>query len=121
MRPAIWGTLFVSLGLACAVRADPKLGSYAPDIEAKDWLNTDGQPLSLVECRGMTVVLFCWVSWHPGGESIMPLMTRINSSPVGRRGRLPDWRHRFGAQTHRGNGAEGKGVLPHRARSQEDL
>jgi tetratricopeptide (TPR) repeat protein len=84
MRPAIWGALFVSLGLVCAVRADPKVGSYAPDIEAKDWLNTDGQPLSLVECRGMTVVLFCWVSGQAGSESIIPLMTQINSSASGR-------------------------------------
>jgi tetratricopeptide (TPR) repeat protein len=84
MKPAIWGALFVGLGFACAVQADPKVGSYAPDLEAKDWLNTDGQPLSLVECRGMTVMLFCWSAGQTGGESVLPLMTQVNNSRQGR-------------------------------------
>jgi tetratricopeptide (TPR) repeat protein len=83
-------TVFVIVGaaLACAVaaHADPKIGSYAPDIEAKEWLNTDGgEPLSLAECRGMVVVLFCWVTWHPGGEQVMPLMATLHNSGFGRR------------------------------------
>jgi TolA-binding protein len=61
-------------------RADPKVGSYAPDVEAKEWLNTDGgEPVSLAECRGMITVLFCWVTWHPGGEYVMPLMASIDN------------------------------------------
>lgn len=60
----------------------PEKGSYAPDIEAKEWINTD-EPISLSEMRGMSVVLFFWVSWHEGGESILPLMNLVNSA-IGR-------------------------------------
>jgi tetratricopeptide (TPR) repeat protein len=84
MRPAIWGALFVSLGFAWAVQADPKVGSYAPDLDAKDWLNTDGQALSLVECRGMAVMLFCWSAGQSGSDTMLPLMTRISNSAYGR-------------------------------------
>jgi tetratricopeptide (TPR) repeat protein len=73
---ASWGT-----GVA---RADLKPGTYAPDLEAKEWMNTNGEPLSLTEYRGMIVVLFFWVSWHEGGEAIMPLMTLVNGSRFGR-------------------------------------
>jgi cytochrome c biogenesis protein CcmG/thiol:disulfide interchange protein DsbE len=69
-----------------AVRADPTIGSYAQDVEAKEWLNTDeGQPVSLAECRGMITVLFCWVTWHPGGEYVMPMMAQIDNSGYGKR------------------------------------
>ncbi len=76
-------SLIISLAcvliLACPlVRADLKEGKYAPDIEAEEWLNVD-EPISLAELRGMTVVLFFWVSWHPGGENVMPLMNLVGS------------------------------------------
>ena len=71
---------------AGVVRADPKIGSYAPDVEAKEWLNTDeGQPVSLAECRGMITVIFCWVTWHPGGEYVMPMMAQIDNSGYGKK------------------------------------
>ena len=84
MKAASVAGLCVSLALSSAASADPKVGSYLPDIEAKEWVNTDGDPVSLAECRGMAVVLFCWVSWHEGGEAIMPLMTLVNNSRFGR-------------------------------------
>ena len=42
--------------LSGTVRADLEIGTYAPDLEAGDWLNTDGQSISLSELRGMVVV-----------------------------------------------------------------
>ncbi len=85
MRSIIAAIVCLAVAGGTAGRADPPVGSYAPDIEAKDWMNTDGQPISLAECRGMIVVLFCWVSWHSGGEEILPLMTLVNASPYGRK------------------------------------
>lgn len=83
MKAAIVAALCVSFAIGSVARADLKPGTYAPDIEATQWLNTDGQPISLAECRGMVVVLFFWVSWHEGGEYIMPLMTLVNASRYG--------------------------------------
>ncbi len=62
MTRALIVAVGVMLGLSAVARADLKPGTYAPDIEAKDWANTDGEPISLAECRGMVVVLFFWVS-----------------------------------------------------------
>lgn len=70
------------LGSLCMgmVRAQLKEGTYAPDIEAKEWLNAD-DPISLKELRGMCVVLFFWVSFHQGGQYHMELLNLIESSP----------------------------------------
>jgi hypothetical protein len=85
MRLPIVAALCASLLTAGIVRADPRKGDFAPDIEAKQWLNTDnGDPVSIAECRGMVVVLFFWVSWNPGGEFVMPLMNMVNASRFGR-------------------------------------
>lgn len=78
MRALIAAVLCAGLGLAGAARADLEKGAWAPDIEARQWKNTD-EPISLYECKGMVVVLFFWVSWHQGGEYIMPLMNFVNS------------------------------------------
>lgn len=85
MRPVMLAALCLGWAGISVVRADPKIGSYAPDIEAKSWMNTDGQPLSLAEYRGMVVVLFCWGAGPGGGEAVMPMMTAMNNSVVGRR------------------------------------
>lgn len=61
-----------------AVRADLAVGSWAPDIEAKDWKNVD-EPVSLYECRGMVVVLFFWSSWSGVGEDVLAAMNFVNS------------------------------------------
>lgn len=86
MRFACGAMLIAALHLSVAARADLPAGTYAPDIEAAEWLNTDppGEPVSLAEHRGRVVVLFFWVSWHPGGEDVMPLMVRVNASQFGR-------------------------------------
>lgn len=81
MKTAIVALLCVGFAAGVA-RADLEKGTYAPDIEARDWLNTD-EPVSLAELRGMTVMMFFWVSWHPGGEYVIPMMNLFNSR-VGR-------------------------------------
>jgi len=80
---AIGLLVLAALGAALAQEKQeeglPK-GTFAPDIEAKEWLNTpNGEALSLTELRGMVVVVFFWVTWHKGGELVMPLMNEINS------------------------------------------
>ena len=83
MKPVIVALLCVAaaFGQTKQEREDGlEKGTYAPDIEAKEWINTkNGEPLSLTELRGMVVVLFFWVTWHPGGEMVMPVMNEVNS------------------------------------------
>lgn len=57
-----------------------KEGELAPEIEAAEWLNSEG-PVSLAELRGMTVVLFFWVSFHSGGQSMMTGLNVLANSP----------------------------------------
>ncbi|MFO0838440.1 MAG: hypothetical protein U1D55_07910 [Phycisphaerae bacterium] len=65
---------------AGVARADLEKGAIAPDIEAKEWLNVD-EPLSLAELRGMTVVLFFFVSFDSAlGQNYM---TFINVMEAG--------------------------------------
>lgn len=78
MRIALALAIGGALWAGTAARADLAEGTYAPDIEAKAWLNTD-EPISLAELRGMTVVLVFWKGWHQGGEQVMPLMNLLNS------------------------------------------
>lgn len=61
--------------------ADLDEGKLAPDIEAEEWLNTE-KPISLAELRGMVVVLYFWVSFHDGGEQVLPLMTLADGSDL---------------------------------------
>ena len=64
----------------------PQVGDYAPSIEAKEWLNVTNEKEipSLVELRGMTVVLFFWVSWHEGGDALLPYVNVLSYNPFGR-------------------------------------
>ena len=82
MRTAIVAVLCVGFAVGNPARADLDKGDYAPDIEAKEWMNTD-EPISVIELRGMVVIVFFWVSWNPGGEYVMPLMSALNSK-IGR-------------------------------------
>ncbi|MBL8878289.1 MAG: redoxin domain-containing protein [Phycisphaerales bacterium] len=61
--------------------ADLEKGTVAPDIEAKEWLNTD-EPISLADYRGMVVVLFFWVSFHQGGQNVMTELNIIENHPA---------------------------------------
>lgn len=74
------GVLLMGLTAPFAARADLKEGTIAPDIEAKEWLNTD-EGVSLSDLRGMVVVLFFWVGWHDGGEAILPLVNQLDNAP----------------------------------------
>lgn len=93
MKSVLIAVLCVGMLLPGLARADLEEGTYAPDIEAKDWMNTkellgseeDG-PISLSELRGMVVVLYFWVSWSRGGEYYMPLINVVeNHRNLGRR------------------------------------
>ncbi len=84
MRAAVVAAVCMLAAMNGGVRADPPKGSFARAIEAEEWMNTDGEPVSLAELRGMVVVLFFWVSWNPGGENIMPLMNLVNASQYGK-------------------------------------
>ena len=80
MKPALIAIALVGLILGSSVRADLEEGQYAPDLEAEDWLNTeDGQPISLSNLKGMTIVLYFWVSWHEGGERFIPAVNQIEN------------------------------------------
>jgi hypothetical protein len=62
----------------------PQVGDYAPDIEAKDWVNVysaEDIP-SFAELRGMVIVLFFWTSWHDAGEYVMPMMNLLEYGPT---------------------------------------
>lgn len=71
------GTLIGLLAGPAAAKLEE--GDLAPDIEAAEWLNVD-HPVSLKEYRGMVVVLFFWVSFHDGGEMVMPWMNILENS-----------------------------------------
>jgi len=81
----MWRTLIIvavaGLLLSGTVRADLEIGTYAPDLEAGDWLNTDGQSISLSELRGMVVVLFFWATHHQAGEAAMGGINMIENHP----------------------------------------
>jgi tetratricopeptide (TPR) repeat protein len=66
-----------------------QVGDYAPSIEAEEWLNVehDEDIPSLIELRGMVVVVFFWVSWHEGGEYLLPMVNMLSYNPrIGRTG-----------------------------------
>ncbi|MHC4091925.1 MAG: hypothetical protein ACYSVY_16945 [Planctomycetota bacterium] len=66
-----------------------QVGDYAPAVEAGDnnkaWINVasaDERP-SMTELRGLVVVLFFWVSWHEGGEFLLPYVNMLSYNPMG--------------------------------------
>jgi hypothetical protein len=62
----------------------PKVGEYAPDFEAKEWIIDEGDEVpSLAALRGMVVVVVFWVSWHDGGEVLMPYINEASSRFAG--------------------------------------
>jgi tetratricopeptide (TPR) repeat protein len=70
MRLTLILTVLVGALAVPLARADLAAGTFAPDIDAQEWLNSDG-PVSLSELRGMVVVLYFWVTFHRGGEFFM--------------------------------------------------
>jgi len=86
MRTTLFMVVLVGMVFANVVRADLEVGSYAPDVEAKEWLNAENtlpeeEIPSLKELRGMVVVLFFWVSFHSGGENLMPFINIVATNP----------------------------------------
>lgn len=82
MKWLICGLMCISvLAAPMTAYADLEKGTIAPDIEAKEWLNTD-EPLSLADFRGMVVVLFFWVSFHQGGQNVMTELNIIENHPA---------------------------------------
>lgn len=83
---ALFGVFFAAAGHAQNNdEKKVKVGSVAPDIEAKEWINAEQTPPSLAEVRGMVVVLFFWVSFHPAGEQVMPTLVALqNQAEYGR-------------------------------------
>ncbi|TWT40350.1 thiol-disulfide oxidoreductase [Phycisphaerae bacterium RAS1] len=79
MRYIVLAMVVAGFLSSAAARADLKEGTIAPDIEAKEWLNTD-EPVSLSDLRGMVVVLFFWVGWHDAGEAILPLVNQLDNT-----------------------------------------
>jgi peroxiredoxin len=75
----IWLVLAAMSAATPAAQAALKEGTLAPDIEAKEWLNTD-HPVSIAELRGMIVVLYFWVSFHETGQAILPDMTLLDNN-----------------------------------------
>jgi hypothetical protein len=77
-----FGLGLLAIGLVCGAvaRADLDVGTWAPDLEASDWVNTDGQSLSIAECRGMVVVLFFWSSASEGLDQLLPYFTLMNAT-----------------------------------------
>lgn len=62
-----------------------KVGDYAPDFEAEDWVNVEsGDVPSLSELRGMVVVIFFWVARHEGGETLLTFVNEYENSERGR-------------------------------------
>ncbi len=62
-----------------------KVGDYAPDFEAEEWVNADDEDIpSLAELRGMVVVIFFWVARHEGGESLLTFVNQYENSERGR-------------------------------------
>ncbi len=54
-------------------------GDYAPDIEASEWLNVEGEPPSLVELRGMVIVLFHFVSFNDAADIVFPFLNLVDN------------------------------------------
>lgn len=86
MNARILAGVFAALIVtATPVLGDLEKGTYAPEIEAKEWLNTpNGEAVSLTERRGLVVVLFFWTELGGGGEQLLQYMNVIDIPIIGR-------------------------------------
>jgi cytochrome c biogenesis protein CcmG/thiol:disulfide interchange protein DsbE len=82
MRRLLTIALIAGLAFSPIARADLEVGTFAPDLEARDWLNTDGRPLSLAELRGMMVVLYFWASWADASKQLLPVINELENNWV---------------------------------------
>jgi peroxiredoxin len=81
MRWLALGIVLLGVWRGSLARADIEPGKYAPDIEAKDWLNSEG-PVSLKDMRGLVVVLYFWVSFHEAGEVFIESVNILHNHRV---------------------------------------
>lgn len=83
MRSWAIAALLTALGFSAAAPGqDPqnekiKVGDWAPDVEAKEWVNANGtlpasEVPSLREYRGLVTLLVFWVSHQEGGRYLLP-------------------------------------------------
>lgn len=79
MRNCLLLAIVAALGGAAAL-AQLEKGTVAPDLDAKQWFNTDGEPLSLQDTRGMITVLYFWVSYHEGGKYFFDDLSTFENS-----------------------------------------
>ncbi len=78
----------VSPSLAQEQEKKYKIGDYLPDFHAEDWVLQPGEDVpSLAELRGLTVVVFCFASFHEGGSIVVPFLNMMEANPfLGRAG-----------------------------------
>ncbi len=88
LRAAIVGGVILTLAVSAAQaqsnsdKEGLKGGTPAPEIEAKEWINTDGEKLSLSDLRGLVVVIYFWSSLQRDRsiEANFELMNYIDSA-----------------------------------------
>lgn len=90
MRRALSVAVIISLlgaGVASAQRGGQEgrvpVGSWAPAIEGKEWMNVDREAPSLVELRGMIVIVFVFTSYQQL-ENITPVVNLLDNSAFGK-------------------------------------
>lgn len=57
----ILATVLLLVGLAPAAAAQVWIGADAPEVEAKQWFNTE--PVSISELKGQVIMLEFWATW----------------------------------------------------------
>lgn len=83
--------LLLALGMligghtAAFAQEKAKVGEWAPDFSAEDWINVDSETEvpSLIRYRGLVVVVFYWTSWHDGGKFILPFVNLVANQDWG--------------------------------------
>lgn len=61
---SMWTGIALTFFLCGSLRAQsPAVGSKAPEINAKEWLNTFGSTPSLKNLRGQAVLIEFWATW----------------------------------------------------------
>jgi tetratricopeptide (TPR) repeat protein len=84
MKRLVSAAVLLGLLTPLLARADLEKGDFAPDLDATDWINTDGKSISIAELRGMAVVLCFWESWQSTAEQLLPFINQLDNSGYGR-------------------------------------
>lgn len=82
MRNSMLTALMAVLATAQLARGqDLEIGATAPALEGTNWMNLEGDPYSMVELRGLVVVLYFFVSFHGAGEALLPFTNLVENNP----------------------------------------